>query len=223
MEAILSVIVGFLLTGLIGNRLIQRWQARNWFLQQRFLGQEKEYIALRELADEIAILLGARIYRMRRLAWAIPNAAKETIDKAHAEYDEILKRWNERLPSFFIRLPMLGQHELAQRLEATIQHAFVDAGRTIQELRAKRDRGGTIRQPDAGRIEKQLNVLQGRSIEFSKALLRAVHANRVDVYFGKRIPFTPYTFEYFSTWQLVKALFTRDIDTLSILRTPIEP
>lgn len=47
MESLLSIVVGFVLTGLIGNRLVQAWQARNWLLQQRFLGQEKEYVGLK--------------------------------------------------------------------------------------------------------------------------------------------------------------------------------
>lgn len=62
MGSLLAIIVSFVLTGLIGNRLAQAWQARNWLLQQRFLGQEKEYVELKELADEIASLLGVRIY-----------------------------------------------------------------------------------------------------------------------------------------------------------------
>jgi len=72
MSAIIAVIVGSILTGLIGNWLVQGWQQRNWLLQQRFLGHEKEYFALKDLADEIASLLGARIYQCRRLLRNLP-------------------------------------------------------------------------------------------------------------------------------------------------------
>lgn len=57
--AILTVLLTFVLTVLVGNRFIQAWQHRNWLEQQRLLDTEKEYKALQEVFDEVASLLPA--------------------------------------------------------------------------------------------------------------------------------------------------------------------
>ena len=222
METLLQMLLGFLLTGLIGNRLLQAWQARNWFLQQRFLGQEKEYIALKELTDEIATLLGVRIFHMQRLIRALVNGDDAKIISRTKEYDEVLKRWNERLTSFYVRLPILAHYALAKRLEESIQAKLVSIGATIENLAANRAPGVRIQRTNANRVENELLAIQGQAISFNKELLRVVRSRRTDVYFGTPIKFSPHTVNRFSTWQLVKALFIRDINSLSIVRAPTD-
>jgi len=222
MDTLLQMLIGFLLTGLIGNRVLQAWQARNWFLQQRFLGQEKEYIALKELSDEIATLLGVRIFYMQRLIRTLVNGDDAKITARIKEYDEALKRWNERLTSFYVRLPILTQYELARRLEENIQAKLVSAGATIEQLAANRAPGVGIQKADANRVEREILAIQGQAISFNKKLLYLVRSRRTDVYFGTPIKFSPHTVNHFSTWQLVKALFIRDINSFSIVRTPTD-
>lgn len=220
MESFLSIVVGFVLTGLIGNRLVQAWQARNWLLQQRFLGQEKEYVGLKELADEIVSLLSVRIYHMRRLNRAIATGVDEDVVSNLKEYDDILKRWNERLPSFYIRLTMLADYDLALCLEDSIQADLVRVGADIEYLAAKHKISAPINKNQSSRIVSDLNKIQGSSISFNKHLLNVLHSRRVDVYFGKRIPFSPENLQHFSSWQLIKALFIRDVNSLSVVRAP---
>lgn len=222
MEALLPIVVAFVLTGLISNRLLQTWQARAWLLQQRFLGQEKDYVALKELADEIATLLGIRIFHMQRLNRALASATDEQVDAKFLEYDGALKRWNERLTSFYIRLPLLTQYELALRLENSIQVELVNTGAAIEDLVKARKNGASISKRQVGGIENQLNAIQGRAISFNKHLLGVVKSRRVDVYYGQRFQFSLANLKHFSTWQLVKALFIRDIDSLSVGRASLD-
>jgi hypothetical protein len=87
-------------------------------LQQRFLGHEKEYFALKDLADEVASLLGARIYHMQRLALSLRRGSDVQISNRVVDYDDVVKRWNERLTSFYVRLPLLAHSHLDIRLES---------------------------------------------------------------------------------------------------------
>lgn len=222
MEVLIPIVVAFVLTSLIGNRLLQAWQARNWLLQQRFLGHEKEYVALKDLTDEIVTLLGVRVFHMRRLNRVLAGGTIEQIDSRLREYDEVLKRWNERLASFYIRLPMLAHYDLALRLENSIQANLVRIGSTIEELARKRKEGAPISKGLPSQIEKELNDIQGKAIAFGKQLLALVQSRRVDVYYGKRLHLSPENLKYFSTWQLIKALFVRDIDSFSVVRASLD-
>lgn len=222
MATLLPIIVSFLLTGVIGNRLLQTWQSRNWLLQQRYLGWEKEYLALKELADEISTLLGVRIFHMQRLNWALASGTDDRVKVCLQEYDETLKRWNERLTSFYIRLPILANYDLAQRLETSVQDRLVKCGRAIEELASRRKAGKAAQDELRGEVERDLNLIQGQAIAFNKSLLDFVQSRRGDVYYGKRLHFSPQDIEHYSTWMLVKALFVREIDSLSIVRPPLD-
>lgn len=222
MATLLPIIVGFLLTGVIGNRLVQGWQSRNWLMQQRYLGQEKEYLALKELADEIVTLLGVRIFHMQRLNRALGSGADARVNLCLQEYDGALKRWNERLTSFYIRLPMLASYELAHHLETSIQTELVKTGSDIENLVSRRSAGTPTQKGQSAKIENDLNRIQGRAIAFNKRLLDVVQSQRGDVYYGKRLEFSPQNMGHFSTWMLVKALFVRDVDSLSVVRPPLD-
>src|SRR5207245_734489 len=85
--AIVTVGLTFVLTGLLGNWFIQRWQHRNWVAQQQFLGEEKEYLALKQLWEELARLSGTRLSRMRRLVLVLRSRDDEIVKSRLADYD----------------------------------------------------------------------------------------------------------------------------------------
>jgi len=222
MSSVLSVIVGFLLSGLIGNWLVQRWQARNWLHQQRFLGQEKEYTALKELADEIATLMGARLYHMQRVAFTLAASRTELLTGRLIDYEAAVVKWNERLTSFYVRLALLSSSELVYRLERTIHTRFQQTGQRLDRLIQARQGGGSINTGAVSEITKELTKIQINALGFNKTVLGIVEKRKSEVYFGIRLRFSWTTMKRFSTWQLVKALFVRDVNSLSILSTTLD-
>ena len=222
MTSLITIVVGFILTSVIGNRLVQAWQQRNWLLQQRFLGHEREYLALKDLFDEIASLLGARIYHMQRLAHTLRRGSDAQIADRTVDYDDVLKRWNERLTSFYVRLPLLANYALATQLESSIQKPLQESGSQIEELVYQKRSGKTIDRSSIVNVLKMLNKIQGRAINFNKKLLGVIEARRMEVYYGRKIQFSLVNLEKFSTWQLVKALFIRDVNSFSIVRPTLD-
>jgi hypothetical protein len=222
MTSVTTVVVGFILTGVIGNWLVQAWQTRNWLIQQRFAGQEKEYLALKELADEIAGLLGTRMYHMQRLASNLLHSSDEKLAARVADYDDALKRWNERLTSFYVRLPLLASYDLTYRLERSIQVPLVDTGSNLEKLLNARQSGSVLDQKSIVKIQNRLNSIQGRVVSFNKEMLHTVEARRTEVYYGKKVGYSQENLEHFSTWQLVKAIFVRDVNSLSVTRSSLD-
>src|SRR3954465_4156360 len=111
MTAIVTVILSFLLTGLVGNSLLQRWQHRNWLSQQRFSLEDKEYQALSGLFQDLVKYSSQRHYRMRRLLRALSSSDEEGIKAKTADYDEALTEWNDIFNSLCVRLTLLAGHQ----------------------------------------------------------------------------------------------------------------
>src|SRR4051812_22670539 len=79
--AIVTVVLTFVLTGFAGNLLVQRWQMRNWVVQQRFLGEQKQYDSLNSLCDDLIMSSGQRLWKMRSLLRSLSQSRDEIITR----------------------------------------------------------------------------------------------------------------------------------------------
>lgn len=219
MGQIITVILGFVLTGLIGNQLVQRWQQRNWVHQQRFLGAEKEYIALRELSDELSKAIAVRLYRMRRLLWSLRRSDTDLIASRLQDYDSTAVAWNESLSSFYVRLAFYVGGGDSISLEHRIHEPFQQAGADLEQLVRLHRSGNSNLGAALTRLELRMNSLQGKSLDFTKDLMRVVERKKRTVYAGTVIHYSRHTIDQFSTWELIKVTFARDVDRFSVRRS----
>jgi hypothetical protein len=223
MQAILTVVLSFVFTGLISARLAQSWQQRNWVRQQQFFGNEKNYIALRDLIADLVKLLGARHYRMRRLLSATCNMSDKEIEDRLSEYNNILIEWNDNLPSFLVKLAAYGNLTYTYSLENDLQATFQSLGARIENAVRRRRTGRPHDPGERAKIESALNTLQGRIFKFNRSLLERLDRTRREIYFGQSIPYELRWLEQFSITELIKAFFVRDVDCHSIVRPLANP
>ena len=99
----------------------------------------------------------------------------------------------------------------------SIQNSLVAIGSQIDELIYLKKSGKQIEDYEVREILKRLNKIQGKAINFNKKLLGVVESRRMEVYYGVKVQFSLYNLEKFSTWQLFKALFIRDVNSFSIV------
>jgi hypothetical protein len=222
MWQIAAVILGFLLTGLLGNWILQGWQHRSWLRQQQFLGQEKEYLALKDLAAEVADAIGARIYHMRRLLWSIRGSTDEILSERLQAYDRVVTQWNEKLQTYYVRLTLYASFYDAGDLERRIHEPAQAIGAEIEQLVRGRRAGRLPDRPQVVRLERRLNELYGLGFEVNRDILASVEKKRQVTYFGERLHMSKDTLKYFSTWDLIKGLFVSDIDAFAISRPPTD-
>jgi hypothetical protein len=220
--AILTVVLTFALTGLLGNWLLQQWQQRNWLNQQRFLGEQKNYENLKELCEEIVHVSNNRLWKMRRLLSAIRSSVADTIDLRINEYDKALGEWNESLPRFLVKLRFYAAYDLAIRMEDPLQRVFVAMGANLERLARVKLTGGTIPQDNLDIVSMGLNDLGGLVIAINRDLWNCLTIQKTKTYYGKRIQLSEDTLEKFPLWELVKGLFQPRIKPLSIVRPPTD-
>lgn len=212
-----TILLTFILTGIVANWLVQSWQQRNWLGQQKFLGQEKEYVALKDLTSEVMALAGSRQYRTGRVLSAVSSLSEVMLDDRLKSYDEILLRWNEGLNSLYVRLALYADYDFTRRLEQ-VHNEFAAIGTRVEHLVRQRRLGQPLNQRTEFELQLKLNSLQGKLFTFNRDLLNEVENKRTLVYYGIKVKFSPTNLHLFTTWQLIKAVFIRDVDAHAVVR-----
>lgn len=222
MVQIIVIVISFVLTILIGGKIAQDRQQDSWIAQQRFSGEEKEYLELKKLCDEIASSLGVRIYAMRRLALQlIARARNSTFDEsAVADYKESVKLWNQNLNSYYVRLSQLDLASFRYELESNLHDPMRKEGAKIDICLNRGDEQTNKR--ELGSVIKNMERVNLSALDFNKSLLKRVHRLRRRIYFPERVLFSRDTMHKFSTWMLIKAIFIVDINRITIIRSPLD-
>ena len=86
-----KLLLGFLVTTVLGGILGYYFQSRAWTHQNRVRLLEAEQTAATKLFDEISRLMDQRLYRMRQLHWKLKQKApRELIDEHMQRYRDVL-------------------------------------------------------------------------------------------------------------------------------------
>ena len=218
LTAIVSILLTFLLTGVIGNMLFQRWQYRNWISQQKFLGEEKQYYQLTALWEELTNLASKRLWRMRRLHSALTGEDDEKIKERLNDYDLALSEWNEKFHSMSVRLTLYSSWDLERELEDQLQHSFLDAGLRLERLTKARLATGRADKKLAHDLLLEFFDLSRTLFTFNRNTLAVVQRQKSRTYYGVEIVLTRQTLDKFGTWELLKALFQPGIKPFRVIR-----
>jgi hypothetical protein len=102
MTEVISIVVGFVLTTVIGGLWATRLQQRSWERQNDLRLKEDESRRAADVCHELTGLLDKRLYRMRRLYWAIAAfrrdpATEQSLNEKLSDYNAALYEWNDRL------------------------------------------------------------------------------------------------------------------------------
>jgi hypothetical protein len=216
--AIVSVVLAFLLTGVVGNALVHRWQLRNWVSQQKFLGEEKRYYSLVALWEEVTKLGAKRLWRMRRLLSALADEDTDKIKERVIAYDSALSEWNESFHSVGARLTLFASWKLDRELEEELQRAFLNAGLKLERLTRSRLAGGAVDKRIAHELRLEFFDLSRLLFRFNRDTLRMVERQRSITYYGVEVELTKDNLETFGTWELAKALFKPGIEPFRVIR-----
>lgn len=215
---IVSIVLAFILTGVTGNWLVQKWQHRNWLNEQMVQGEQKDYAALAELWDQLNILTSRRLWRMQRALIGI-ELTDEKVQERLSEYDVVLSEWNENFNSMIVRLTLFSGWELAGRLENEIQPAFVSADSRLHGIVRSRLEKKSYDRKLALTLRRDFNVLSRLLFEFNRDALRVVELRRVKIFYGVQLEFSESNIHKFRTWELLQALFKPGIKSLRVTRS----
>lgn len=119
MAHVLSIGLGFFLTTVVGGWWASRLQQRSWDRQNQLRLEEEDRKRASDVCRELSALLDRRLYRMRRLYWAIDSfgaghVEDSVLEARRKDYDEVVYQWNDALNT---NLALVGSHfgEAARR------------------------------------------------------------------------------------------------------------
>lgn len=214
---IISTIIGFVLTGLIGNYLVQKWQLRNWLTQQKIAAVEKEHIELKELAETFSAFANERIFSMRAALYSLKTEDKELKTQRTEEYRESIKNWNQKYGYFSAKLPLLMSQAHTQDFDKKIHRKMVETSILIDKAIAKKKAPS-----NANLIEHKLIEINKHTIILTNEILQSSRQKRNSIHEKVTLSYNIENIEKYSTWQLIKALFIKNVNSFSIARSSLE-
>ncbi len=138
-QPLVLLVVGFLLTSVLGGVLTYAFQRRAWNHQHEAESGEH----LRELAlktfEEVSTLLDQRLYRMRQLYWATKRQARDRaasggLNTALEDYRAILRVWNDNLNRTLALVDVYFGDAIRGRLEERLYEEFAAIGEELDQF-----------------------------------------------------------------------------------------
>lgn len=207
-----SLFLSFALVSVAGAVIAHRLQHRNWIRQQQFASQEKSISELKLLFAELDNLLGRRLYRTRRLLYALRRFETNKFRATLEQYDDVIGEWNEKRNSFQIRLVRVVSQPLAHDFEHDLSRRFVGIGQKLERLTRRGEiRSGSKEHKDIlTELEMELDSLSRSVYEFLRSIYIRLQKEQSDLHIidrYDRVPDNEDQLASVSTWFLFKSLF----------------
>jgi Rad3-related DNA helicase len=142
------IIIGFLLTTVLGGVLGFYFQNRTWDHQNKIQRAEQERLHMMQLNeekrekalqifDEVSRLMDKRLYRLRLLYWSLPAEEGQASRSPSAEsrfedYRQVLFEWNDSINRNLALLKHYFGQRMRDRLDYEVGASFVELGRILE-------------------------------------------------------------------------------------------
>jgi hypothetical protein len=166
---IIPLIVGFVLTTVLGGWLGARLQQRTWDHQNEVQLRQDELRRADNVCQSVSKLLDKRLYRMRRFYFALaPHSGvperSERIQVCLKEYDDVLYEWNDVLN---LNLALMGTYfgeRARKQLGFTLYEHFEKVGAALENCYDRSVQGGEV-ECNLAEIKGELDSLEKQVYE----------------------------------------------------------
>lgn len=129
---LIILLLGFVMTSLLGGYLAQSWQNRSAKIQRDSALLTIEQNAATEVFEELSRMMDKRLYRMRRVHNGLGSGfSQEKMSERWSTYREVLFEWNENLNRNLALVQRYFGNEHREILEFKIQAGFRHFGQLL--------------------------------------------------------------------------------------------
>jgi len=133
------LVLGFLLTSVLGGALAYYFQDRTWKHQRSAQQRDQRREQAMKVFEEVSSLLDKRLYRMRLLFWAAKRrapAGRDSPDLREAldEYRHVVAEWNDNLNRTLALVHTYFGGRAREQLEDHLYEEYSAAGRQLDQF-----------------------------------------------------------------------------------------
>jgi hypothetical protein len=125
----------------------------------------------RKIFEELTNITGKRIYRMRRLQWALRSGDAEKATARLNDYAAVLIEWNDNIARIFSLVEMYFGKELRDYFEKKVSLDLVHIGSALE----KRYRSGDLTSPTPNTTQG-IDNMSGKLENLQRRMLRIIEA-----------------------------------------------
>jgi hypothetical protein len=134
-DQLVTVVLGFALTTVVGGVLGSWFQRRTWDHQNERTLAEADRAHATQICREVSQLMDKRLYRMLQLDWAFGTGEidRSRVDARMDDYRGVLYKWNDTLNRTLAATETVFGHALRDQLEADVYEGFRSSGLKLEE------------------------------------------------------------------------------------------
>jgi hypothetical protein len=180
-DQLVTVIVGFALTTVVGGALGAWFQRRAWEHQNERTLEEADRDHATQVCRELSHLMDKRLYRMRQLNWALlttpPDASR--VQASMNDYRAVLYEWNDGLNRNLAAAEIQFGSEVRGQLENGIYEGFRAVGAKLEANYRREQHTADADRAFEKSLEPDLDELRERIYNLGVTMLRHIRDGRV--------------------------------------------
>jgi len=187
----LPILLGFVLTTIVGGLFASFLQQRSWHYQNEQRLGEDDINRASNVCHSLSALVDKRSYRMQRLLWATlahanGQLARDVLDARLQEYDQVLLEWNDERSARLANVGAYFGRDLRDFLDRVVYEASKDAGENLESLyRASVEgRNSSLDPASVAETRTKLDDLNSLAYQLSFTMMVRIREGRV----GRRAP-----------------------------------
>ena len=182
-DQLVTIVVGFALTTVVGGVLGAWFQRRTWDHQNERTLEEADRDHATQVCRELSHLMDKRLYRMRQLNWALcaTPVDESRVQASIQDYRAVLYDWNDGLNRNLAAAEIQFGGDLRRQLERDIFEGFRTAGQRLEAnyRRARQPQGSEPRAQVEESLEHELDELRERIYDLGVTMLQRIRDGEV--------------------------------------------
>jgi len=179
---LILLLLGFILTTLVGTFITYKLQNRSWENQDRAQRLADEKSKASDQFENLSKMLDSRLYHTRRLYWGFTDdfgsetARQQQLVTRREKYQEVVFTWNENLS----RNISLTQRYFGMKMRSTLEKEVIGEFVLIGNLLEKQKQ--QINTAQLQEVDNRLTSLQSKVFGFNVAMIQLIQMGEVGMF-----------------------------------------
>ena len=182
LNELLPLIVGFLLSTVLGGLLGFYFQNRTWKHQNNAKVLEAELQTALKVFEDVSKLMDKRLYRMRLLFWRLNSDQYDqgAIERYMELYREVLHEWNDNLNRNLALIQCYFGSDIRKQIDYEIYKQFRDIGASLEEAYLIRKSGHSPN--NLKTLEHDIEVLSHIDYRLNIRIINLIQHRQVGIF-----------------------------------------